>query len=111
MPTPPGWHAKRNSTPFTPTSRDEGQARREPSCRPRRAAAFPNHDITTLPEEDLGGPKDTIVSAAVTQEDRLRMTFDLDFGDVRKYPLGTHAGIVVFRLKDQRWRALETPAV
>lgn len=55
-----------------------------------------NHDVVTLPEEELGGAKDPIVSAAVTQEDRLLMTFDLDFADIRKYPVGTHAGIVVF---------------
>ena len=35
------------------------------------------------------------------------MTFDLDFADVRAYPPGTHAGIVVFRLPDQRWRTVE----
>jgi hypothetical protein len=30
------------------------------------------------------------------------MTFDLDFADVRHYPPGSHGGIVVFRLHDQR---------
>jgi predicted nuclease of predicted toxin-antitoxin system len=69
-----------------------------------------HHDVATLPEENLGGAKDPIVRATVTREDRLLMTFDLDFGDIRKYPLGSHAGIVVFRLTDQRWRAMEAPA-
>jgi hypothetical protein len=36
-------------------------------------------------------------------------TFDTDFADIRRYPPGTHAGIVVFRLRDQRWRALQQP--
>ena len=30
------------------------------------------------------------------------VTFDLGFADVRAYPPGTHAGIVVLRLADQR---------
>jgi hypothetical protein len=37
------------------------------------------------------------------------LTFDLDFADIRQYPPGTHAGIVVFRLQDQRWTTLERP--
>jgi predicted nuclease of predicted toxin-antitoxin system len=69
-----------------------------------------NHDVATVPEEALGGAKDPILRAAVTKEDRLLMTFDVGFGDIRKYPLGSHAGIVVFRLTDQRWRAMEEPA-
>ena len=40
---------------------------------------------------------------------RLFMTYGLDFADTRKYPPGTHAGIVVFRLQDQRWRVLQNP--
>jgi hypothetical protein len=38
------------------------------------------------------------------------MTFDTDFADIRRYPPGTHPGIVVFRLRDQRWATLEPPA-
>lgn len=38
------------------------------------------------------------------------MTYDTDFADVRNFPPGSHAGIVVFRLKDQDWRSLEGPA-
>lgn len=38
------------------------------------------------------------------------MTFDTDFADVRNFPIGSHAGIVVFRLKRQDWRSLEGPA-
>jgi hypothetical protein len=38
------------------------------------------------------------------------MTFDTDFADIRQYPPGSHAGIVVFRLEDQRWAVLHEPA-
>jgi hypothetical protein len=38
------------------------------------------------------------------------LTFDLDFADIRRYAIGSHAGIVVFRLHDQRWAALERPS-
>jgi predicted nuclease of predicted toxin-antitoxin system len=72
-----------------------------------RSAKF---DVTTTIEERLGGAKDPIVTAAVKREGRLFMTYDLDFADIRKHPAGSHAGIVVFRLQDQRWRALEGPA-
>jgi hypothetical protein len=38
------------------------------------------------------------------------MTFDVGFGDVRSFPVGSHAGVVVFRLQDQRWATLKEPA-
>jgi hypothetical protein len=38
------------------------------------------------------------------------MTFDVGFGDIRSYPVGSHAGVVVFRLQDQRWAVLKKPA-
>ena len=47
--------------------------------------------------------------AAATAEDRVLLTFDLDFADIRRYPPGSHAGIVVFRLHDRRWTTLEGP--
>jgi predicted nuclease of predicted toxin-antitoxin system len=72
-----------------------------------RSAKF---DVATAVEESLGGAKDALVTAAIKREGRLFMTYDLDFADIRKHPSGSHAGIVVFRLQDQRWRALEGPA-
>jgi predicted nuclease of predicted toxin-antitoxin system len=68
------------------------------------------HDVTTVPQEALGGSSDPRVLDAARDEDRLLMTFDMDFADIRQYPVGSHAGIVVFRLRDQRWPALEQPA-
>lgn len=69
-----------------------------------------NYEVSTALEENLGGAKDPVVTAAVKQEGRIFMTYDLDFADIRKHPPGSHGGIVVFRLQDQRWRVLEKPA-
>jgi predicted nuclease of predicted toxin-antitoxin system len=67
------------------------------------------HDAEGVVDEGLGGEDDPPVLAAATAEGRVLLTFDLDFADVRNYPPGTHGGIVVFRLQDQRWRTLEGP--
>jgi predicted nuclease of predicted toxin-antitoxin system len=68
------------------------------------------HDALTVGEEALSGAVDPRILEAATAENRVLMTFDLDFADVRHFPIGSHAGIVVFRLHDQRWAILEEPA-
>jgi predicted nuclease of predicted toxin-antitoxin system len=68
------------------------------------------HDAVDVAEEGLAGAEDSPVLSAATNESRILLTFDLDFADIRQYPPGTHAGIVVFRLRDQRWKTLEKPA-
>ena len=67
------------------------------------------HDVRDAPEEGLSGAADPPVLQTATTEGRLLMTFDTDFANIRHYPLGSHSGIVVFRLSDQRWKALEGP--
>ena len=67
------------------------------------------HDVASVVEEGLGGEDDPPVLKAATNEGRILMTFDLDFADVRHYPPGSHGGIVVFRLHDQRWSSLQEP--
>ena len=67
------------------------------------------HDVETVVDEGLAGEDDPPILQAATDESRILLTFDLDFADIRQYPPGTHAGIVVFRLKDQRWTTLEGP--
>lgn len=68
-----------------------------------------HYDVATVEEEALAGYDDPPVLQAATAEDRILMSFDLGFADIRKYPPGTHAGIVVFRLTDQRWKTLQKP--
>ena len=67
------------------------------------------HETATAADEKLSGVDDPVLLATATKERRLLMTFDADFADIRHYPLVTHAGIVVFRLVDQRWAALREP--
>ncbi len=69
-----------------------------------RAAKY---DVSTVAEEGLAGYDDPPVLEAATAEGRVLVSLDLGFADIRRYPQGTHAGIVVFRLKDQRWKTLQ----
>jgi predicted nuclease of predicted toxin-antitoxin system len=67
------------------------------------------HDVRNVVEEGLAGKRDPLVFLAAVGESRILATFDLDFADIRLYPLGTHSGILVFRLRDQRWKTMEGP--
>ena len=64
----------------------------------------------TVKDEALGGSNDPTILQVAMSEGRVLLTFDLDFADIRRYPIGSHAGIAVFRLHDQRWAVLERPA-
>ncbi len=55
------------------------------------------HGVETVTDEGLAGSHDTVVLRAATDEDRVLLTLDRGFGDVRSYPPGTHPGIVVLR--------------
>ena len=54
-------------------------------------------DLDTVVEEFLGGHSDPAVLDAATQEDRLLITMDRGFGDIRAHPPGNHPGIIVLR--------------
>jgi len=58
------------------------------------------HDADTVYDEDLAGQPDEVVLAAAVSEGRVLVTLDLDFSDLRAYPIGTHCGIVVLRPLD-----------
>jgi predicted nuclease of predicted toxin-antitoxin system len=59
------------------------------------------HDVDTARAEGLRGAKDPAVLAGATADGRLLLTLDRGLGDIRAYPPGTHAGIVVVRLNHQ----------
>lgn len=59
------------------------------------------HEVDTVEDEGLQGASDPVVVAAATAEGRLLITLDRGLGDVRAYPPGSHAGVVVLRLTDQ----------
>jgi predicted nuclease of predicted toxin-antitoxin system len=59
------------------------------------------HDVETVIGEGLAGNDDPTVLAAASSEERLLVTLDRGFGDVRAYPPGSHGGIVVLRPNSQ----------
>ena len=55
-------------------------------------------DTATVVDEGLGGASDMEVAAVCIGEERVLVTQDLDFSDIRTYPPAEYFGIVVFRL-------------
>jgi predicted nuclease of predicted toxin-antitoxin system len=68
-------------------------------------------DAHTVAEEDLAGAADPDLLDALRDEDRMIFTLDRGFGDIRRYPPGTHPGIVVFRLDDEAPAAVRIAVV
>ena len=64
-----------------------------------RLAAL-GHDVDTVPEEGLQGKVDPDIWAASQREARFLVTQDLDFSDIRRFPPGTHHGLLIVRLAD-----------
>jgi predicted nuclease of predicted toxin-antitoxin system len=59
------------------------------------------HDVDTVIQEGLIGAPDQDVVAAAAAAGRILISLDHGLGDIRAYPPGSHAGIVVLRLSDQ----------
>lgn len=64
------------------------------------------YDVDTVPEEQLGGKSDVEVWQAVGAESRFLITQDLDFSDTRQFTPGTHAGLLLIRLREPSAHAL-----
>jgi predicted nuclease of predicted toxin-antitoxin system len=64
------------------------------------------HEVETAESEALAGAADRAVLAACTAEDRLLVTLDLDFSDIREYAPGSHKGIWVLRPSTQTFAAV-----
>lgn len=60
------------------------------------------HEVDTVVDEGLTGATDSVVIEACRSDQRMLVTFDVGFGDVRVYPPGSHHGVVLLRLADQR---------
>jgi predicted nuclease of predicted toxin-antitoxin system len=56
------------------------------------------HDVETARAEGLRGADDPAALAGATADGRLLLTLDRGLGDIRSYPPGTHAGVLVIRL-------------
>ncbi len=61
------------------------------------ALASFGHDVSTAADEGLLSQPDEVVARAAAAEDRLLLTLDLGLADLRRYPPGTHPGIILFR--------------
>ncbi len=59
------------------------------------------HDAETVLDEGMGGASDPEVLAACLAEERVLVTQDADFADIRAYPPREYPGIIVFRLSNQ----------
>ena len=64
------------------------------------------HDTHTVADEGLLGASDERLWERVEGEGRLLLTRDKDFTDRRVLYSRTGAGVAVFRLSDQGWRAV-----
>ncbi len=54
-------------------------------------------DTVSVVEQGMGGFKDPPLWSAIQAERRFLVTADKGFGDIRSYPPGTHAGILLLR--------------
>ena len=55
------------------------------------------HDVLTVADENLLSQPDTEIARAAKSEQRMLLTLDVEFADLRKYPPGSHPGIILFR--------------
>jgi predicted nuclease of predicted toxin-antitoxin system len=55
------------------------------------------HDAISVPAQGMGGWKDPALWWAIQTEERFLITADKGFADIRIYPPGTHAGILLLR--------------
>ena len=56
------------------------------------------HDARDVREVGLRGHPDSEIQARAVEEQRIVAAADLDFADARRFPPGTHPGIVVLRV-------------
>jgi predicted nuclease of predicted toxin-antitoxin system len=64
-------------------------------------------DAQTVVQEQLSGARDDVVLQACIAEDRILVTLDLDFSDIRSYPPGSYPGIWVLRPQTQTFKAID----
>lgn len=59
------------------------------------------HDAMTVIDQSLSGESDDRLIKICTSEDRVLITLDLDFADIRNYPPNNYSGIIVLRPQSQ----------
>ena len=64
------------------------------------------HDVDTVASEGLKGKPDGVVWNVARRDQRFLITQDLDFSDIRQFQPGTHAGLLLVRLREPGANAL-----
>ncbi len=64
------------------------------------------HECDRVTDEGLSGATDEVVWQQVGLEQRFFITLDLDFSDVRRFPPGTHPGILLLRPRSRSRQAV-----
>ncbi len=59
------------------------------------------HDAITVLEQPMRGVADDDLFSVCIDENRILMTLDIDFADIRMYPPSVSPGILVFRIQPQ----------
>jgi predicted nuclease of predicted toxin-antitoxin system len=59
------------------------------------------HDALTVWEQRLQGRPDLTIARVCQEEQRIFITLDLDFADIRTYPPNQYSGLIVMRLNSQ----------
>lgn len=59
------------------------------------------YDAVSVFDQELSGEIDRTIAHVCQQEQRVLLTLDLDFADIRAYPPQQYAGIVVLRSRRQ----------
>jgi predicted nuclease of predicted toxin-antitoxin system len=63
--------------------------------------AAAGYEAHTVYDEGLRGSSDEIIIERCQNEERILVTLDLDFADIRTYPPASHLGVIVLRLGNQ----------
>jgi predicted nuclease of predicted toxin-antitoxin system len=63
--------------------------------------AADGYDAHTVHVEGMSGGNDSALAAHCRKEDRVLITLDRDFADIRAYPPADYPGLIVLRLGNQ----------
>ena len=75
---------------------------------PRQVAdlfAAGGHDAATVAEQRWQGMPDSILWSLIQSERRWLITADKGFADLRRYPPGSHCGVILLRVPEESRRA------
>ena len=59
------------------------------------------HDVKTVKEQQLQGVRDSVIINVCNNENRILVTLDTDFSNIRAYPPSESSGIIVLRVGRQ----------